>query len=960
MDNIQRINFLKNPHLLFQSSQGQETQIELQEGECKDYIVTTLKTIHNLIESDYIPEAESILQALDLNRLGITTDKKGWLKYFYGCIYEKQGNINDAIEAYLQSSRLYSNGWPFYRLGQLHELSNPISAFSFYTLALSNPDNLSEEAILHAERWCSSFYSEEIYKRFNPDLTKLNIDLLGHYIEFGYSEGRIGGHIAIQKKLEMLKDDLPLNFDWKLYLEANIDLESLITAKTISLLEAEYIITNHYIEYGKMENRPLINNRRNYSSQASEEMYDEFKGYISRQSSRALSSFLQSNKTIRIRSRKESKSLVTVIMVLFNKAELTFNALKGLRDSSTLDISLVIVDNNSTDRTKELLERLEGNVSIISNPKNLHFLESVNMARTYVKTEYIALLNNDAVLDENALEEAVECIQRYSDHAIIGGKVLHFDGYIQDAGSIVFSDGSCKGLGRRFTPNHHLFNFERQVDYVSGAFFFTTKRIFDSLKGFNEKFKPAYYEESDLCFRARASGIPIIYNPNIVIKHLEFGSATKSENAIQLMKKNQLLFKQEHNKILNKHLHPALYKEEDISCVLYGHLSTAPKVLIIEDRIPSPELGSGFSRSYQLVLAAKAYSSHVTLFATDYLRSKLTTHDLPRGVECIEGNKDHLIEILTSRSSFYEFIFVTREHNQRLFDCIIAELKAKEIQIKSTIVYDAESLFSIRDYTKEVLLKTGRHISSISMVDVSKIVTEELRRFQKADIITTVSTYEKEIIKKALPEKKLYLLGHPFQPIDKHHLCYNEYRSKIVFLGAFHEEDSPNHDSLIWLYQHILPELQQRHIANLQIVIAGYVTCEKSLNLIQKITTEYPTVNSCGLVEDLAGLFAEALLFLAPTRYAAGVPHKVHMAASYGVPALTTNFVAEQLGWKQDGAILIADTPKEYADQISNAYSNPKSLLPTIKNMIAKFNVDCSASLFNSNLNELMYESVNS
>ena len=229
------------------------------------------------------------------------------------------------------------------------------------------------------------------------------------------------------------------------------------------------------------------------------------------------------------------------------------------------------------------------------------------------------------------------------------------------------------------------------------------------------------------------------------------------------------------------------------------------------------------------------------------------------------------------------------------------------VALKATVVYDAESI-SIRDYTKNVLDTTGKHVSTLKSVDLVEITAKEVERFDRADSIISVSRYELDIFQKALPEKSLHFLGHPFESIkseDKSNKC----RRKITFMGAIHDKDSPNHDSLELLYWEILPELAKMHIENLCISIAGFVVCNESLELIRKMKDSYSFVEFKGPVEKLDEFFSDALLFLAPTRYAAGVPHKVHMASSYNVPTITTTFVAEQLGWKKGESILVRIQP---------------------------------------------------
>jgi len=956
MNNEQRIKFLKNPRLLLETD-STRNQEQTEDKTKKNLLKLALRCVKSELELDHLKEAKKILAEITELNLAVDADDQGWVKYFKGNIHEKDSNTEAAIEAYKESLSFSKNSWPAYKLGELHETTAPLLAYQYYSESLTNKNELSSEAAAHAELWQSSFFNEAIYKRFNPDLEKASINLHSHYLEHGYAEKRIGGILSIQKGLQGLKRTLPNNFNWKDYLEVNPDLAAKINTKECTLLEAEYFLTRHFIDFGISESRDWSTTNHKDIDKIPEQPYNEQKEFISRTLSKALKKFLRGDDKIIIGTTKDSTACITIILVLFNKAEFTFNALKSIANSSFKDISLIIVDNNSTDSTKELLERLEGSVKLISNDENLHFLKSVNLALSHAQSKYIALFNNDAVLHEDALEESIASIKRRNDVAIIGGKILHFDGYIQDAGSIVFSDGSCRGIGRRCEPGHHLFNFEREVDYISGVFMLTTRRILQELGGLDERYSPAYYEETDLCFRARTKNIPIVYDSNIIVNHVEFGSSMNSNQATRLMEVNQQKFREVHQDVLQKHLNPALYNEYDIKCLLHGHLTEGPKVLIIEDRIPDPVLGSGFCRSYEILSEVKRYASHTTLFATDFNRSKQTSTDLPSRVECIEKDHAYLKELLTERASFYDLIIVTREHNQNLFDQVLNHLEQHQVCLRASVVYDAESLFSIREHTKKHLLKTGQHIRTLKTIDIDSVVSKEFSRFEKADIITTVSNFEKELITKALDSKKVYVLGHPFSTKDN---VKREQinRNRITFLGAIHQEDSPNHDSLTWLDQEILPALSEAQISNLCVKIGGTIKCDESRRLLGKIKNKYNFVELEEDVQDLQEFFSNTLLFIAPTRYAAGIPHKIHMASHHGVPTITTTFVAEQLGWKKNDEILTADTSKEFATLIKRAYNEHDYLSNVRTGMGAAFKRDCNKVLFDKTI-QLILENSN-
>src|SRR6185436_9003382 len=117
-------------------------------------------------------------------------------------------------------------------------------------------------------------------------------------------------------------------------------------------------------------------------------------------------------------------------------------------------------------------------------------------------------------------------------------------------------------------------------------------------------------------------------------------------------------------------------------------------------------------------------------------------------------------------------------------------------------------------------------------------------------------------------------------------------RSGLLFVGAVHE-GSPNADSLLWFLNEVFPIIREELGVSVRVTIAGLNTCEKLRNFPEKI------VQVTGPLPSLRHLYETARLFIAPTRYAAGISHKVHEAAAHGLPVITTSLIAAQLGWTQ-------------------------------------------------------------
>ncbi|MFM7312098.1 MAG: glycosyltransferase [Cyanobium sp.] len=915
-------------------------------------LIKILKEIELAIAEGSLSLAQQLVQIVERCEFDFARDQTAWFLYHKGCLQIASGETETAKQTLKLSKQQHEISWCYYKLGELLCGSEPFEAYRHFQRALLVPPELSQEAEAHASNWLHSFFDTSTYLRLNPDLNILDSSqLFSHFEEYGFSEGRIAGMQGIEKDLAKLASRLPADFDWKEYLDSNPDLQPLLTDKKLTLCEAQHSLSRHYIQHGQEEAR-VYRRSTQTSETVSEELYLKHKAHNTRRLSKMLREFLSSAQTLQIGS--EDIATMTIIVIVYNKAAYTLECLKSVAASARKDIHLIVVDNHSTDQTPELLSRLQGNVTVISNQDNSHFLLACNQAVEKVNTEFICFLNNDALLCEDTISEALSCLGRHGNRAVVGGKVLHADGYIQDAGSIVFSDGSCSGLGRRRDPGHHLYNFERTVDYISGAFFAATTGLIRQLGCFDTSFAPAYYEETDLCFRAKAQSVPIVYCPTVTIQHYEFGSSTGNEWAIKQMAKNQKKFCEIHAERLSSHLSAGLFSANNIEHLLHGHLRLGAKVLLIDDQIPERSSGSGFSRSSDIVHELSQCCSFLTVYATDFERSRLNTQILPARVECIENNLDYLRRIIRERAGFYDYIFVSREHNQQLFRTIVQELAEIEIHVTAKIVFDAESLFSIRHHTFTALQNSGEHLRSLRDVDLAALTKEELERFEMADYITCVSDLELAVIASTFPGKQCQLIGHCFPHFNEEEPFDLEKRDSLVFLGAIYEQFSPNHDSLEWLHKELLPALGSPPRGMGELIIAGNIKCAATLELIEEMKEQYPFVRYRGLVDDLSSLFAQARLFLAPTRYAAGIPHKVHLASSYGVPTLTTRLISEQIGWDRQQAFLLADTAEEFVAAIATAYSYPDQLQDIRRKMIQAFNHDCNPDSFATNIRAIM------
>jgi GT2 family glycosyltransferase len=635
---------------------------------------------------------------------------------------------------------------------------------------------------------------------------------------------------------------------------------------------------------------------------------------------------------------------ISIIIILYNRAELTLSCLSSILRNPFQSCELILVDNHSTDATRQLLKQING-AKIILNEQNLHYLLACNQASRIAQGNYLLFLNNDTQILGDSISSAFNTIKSSEDIGAVGGKLILPDGTLQEAGSIIWQDGTCLGYGRGDSPNAPQYLFKRSVDYCSAAFLLTRRDLFLQLGGFDQDYQPAYYEETDYCIRLQKIGKKIIYDPNVNILHYEFASSSNkgsSDHAIALMEKNQQLLKEKH-KDWFKSQYPS-----DLKNLIFARTQAREKqkrLLYIDDRIPHPWVGSGYTRSHSILSHLVKLGYAITLYPGDlyYLEDWSTIYaDIPKTVEVMRGYGLVMLEdFLRERQGYYDLVFVSRPHNIKHLNSILV----KENFLNSAkIIYDAEAIFSIRDYEYKRLNKID-----FTEEERQKAITEEIKLAKNSHHIITVSPQEKQqFIQHGYTN--VSILGHTLSlyPTPK---PFAE-RQNLIFVGSIYELESPNADSLLWLTHEIFPLIQNQLDQTIELIIIGNNTVEEIKQKINNLNNS--SIKLLGKVDDLIPFYNQARLFVAPTRYAAGIPHKIHEAAAYGLPIVTTSLIAQQLGWNPEIELLVADDPVNFAQQCVKLYQDSTLWNQLRKNALKRVETECSPQIFSDTLNSIL------
>ena len=699
--------------------------------------------------------------------------------------------------------------------------------------------------------------------------------------------------------------------------------------KLIPTIETKFLIKEQNFSIDSQQNPQLI--MKNKVSARPRKTKD-LKIIYSNKAKEELSLFLSSDRNLVFTQSKFPE--VSIIVVFYNQPHLGLLCLQSILTKAEVSHELIIIDNASGKETNALLDRIK-NAKIIRNQKNLGFIKAVNQGAEAARGKFILLLNNDALIEKDTLSNALKSISEKDEIGAVGGKIKLIDGTLQEAGSIIWRDGSTQGYGRGEDPCAAAFMFKRKVDYCSGAFLLFRKTQFNDLAGFDLDYSPAYYEETDFCIRLQKKGLKIIYDPSVRITHYEFGSSEGYKEASVLQKKNREILCEKHKEWLSEK-----YQADQHNLLFARTSNNFANVLFIDDRVPHISLGSGYPRSAHLLNTLSKFKLNVTFyplqFPIDDWHAAYKT--LNNDIEIIlnEG-KAGLENFLKDRRGYFSHIIISRVHNMAFFRNVIE--KDRQLITRENIIYDAEALTANRE-----IMRMKLQNQSFTASEEKELVEEEINHARIANSVIAVSKQEARIYQ-ANGIENVHVLGHAVEssPGKK---TFRE-REGLLFVGALRDEGSPNVDSLLWFVVNVFP-LIETQIPSINLYVVG------ELGAASLFTINKRNVVFKGRLETIDDIYNNCRVFIAPTRFAAGIPHKIHEAASAGIPSVTTELLSKQLRWKDGKEILVGTNAVAFSQQCVRLYKESGTWAKIRKGGLEAVNNDCSNFTFKKTLKLLV------
>ena len=257
-------------------------------------------------------------------------------------------------------------------------------------------------------------------------------------------------------------------------------------------------------------------------------------------------------RVIRSASVVEQAPSVSIVIPCHNELAHTQSCIRALRETLAASFlgEIIIIDDASQPDTVAGLEELaasDSRVTLLRNEVNQGFLASVNRAVGEATGEFVVLLNNDTIPLPGWLPPLLAPFRDRDDVGAVGGRLVYPDGRLQEAGGLVFRDGSAAKFGWGDPePDFPLFTVPREVDYCSGCLLAFRRDFFLESGGFDPEYGFGFYEDTDFCFRVRALNHVVLYEPESVIVHVEGASAGTdlSQGAKRFQALNASLFTQ--------------------------------------------------------------------------------------------------------------------------------------------------------------------------------------------------------------------------------------------------------------------------------------------------------------------------------------------------------------------------------------------------------------------------------
>ena len=599
---------------------------------------------------------------------------------------------------------------------------------------------------------------------------------------------------------------------------------------------------------------------------------------------------------------------VSIVVPAYNEERYTMACIQSIIEHTEEDVSyeIIVMDDKSPDESARLIEHNLKNVKFISNGVNYGFLLNCNKGAAFAIGEYILFLNNDTNVQPGWLSSLVELIESADDIGMVGSRLVYPNGQQQEAGGIVWNDASGWNFGRLNDPNKPEYNYVKESDYLTGAAMMIRASLWEEIGGFDERYVPAYYEDTDLAFEVRKHGYRALYQPKSVVIHFEgISNGTDLGSGI---KKYQVVNKENFFNKWKEVLEGEQFPNAQEVFLARDRSAQKRHLLYVDHYLPhyDQDAGSKATLQYLKILAENNIQVHfVGDNFYDYPDTQYLDTLQQMGIEVLHGNwyAEHFEEWFEHHGKYFDYAVLSRPHIAvKYVDAIRKNSDAK-------IIYMGHDLHFLREQREYQIKGDPKYLESSK-----KWQETEMDLIERSDVSYFFSTVEKQEILKIDKNASVDVVPLYIYDVFKKITVPSQERQDIMFVGGF--AHSPNVDAMLWFVNEVWPKVLKA-LPELKFYIIGSKAPDEILALASD------SVIVTGYIDDdtLDAFYEKCKVVVAPLRYGAGIKGKIVDALYKGMPLVTTTIGAEGL-LDSDETMMIADKPKKFAKSVIELYSN--------------------------------------
>jgi len=515
--------------------------------------------------------------------------------------------------------------------------------------------------------------------------------------------------------------------------------------------------------------------------------------------------------------------------------------------------------------------------------------------------KYLCLLDDSILIQPDTISNCLRTLDGDETFSMVVPGVLNDSGMLESAGSIIWSDGSCKLIGKGEDPNSPEFLYLRETD--SGDHFAMVKEnIFCQwLRNHPLNFDSWPYALHDLSMFIRTSQTRVIFQPQAQVAGFLSTAELPSESVLLFFNKWKDHLRNDHFPNDNENYFKA--RERGIG---------KQYMLMIDHYVPTFDKDAG-SRSMKSYMDLFVEHNIILKFMGDnfYPEEKYVTYFQQKGIEILYGGQceKNWPRWLKENGNIFNYVFISRP------TIAIKYIDAIKEFTQAKVLFYGHDLHYLREY-RQYQLEQKEELLQYSQ----KSREMESGLFKVVDVIYYPSQAEIDIIQTEfeIKGKARKIALYIFDAFEKPDYQFNA-RKDIMFVGGFLHQ--PNSDAILWFLDEIFPTVC-KSVPGIRIFIAGSNPTE----VIKSKAADNIIVTGFLSDEELKQLYQKCRIVIAPLRYGAGLKGKIVEALYYGLPVVTTSIGFEGL-YGAESVISVENTAEDFAQSIIRLYTDEKELL---------------------------------